>query len=152
MEGLASLLPKVYPSSEPEQARAQRIFAAWGRIVPPRVLKNARPVSFRNGILMVHTATSAWANVLSFETDEILAKLKARVPGSKVRLLRLRTGPLPRDWDPPPPKSVRPPLRPLAVLPEDVAGELARRGDDDQRDTIARAAALSLSGEKRRAE
>jgi hypothetical protein len=76
--GIGELIPQVYPSSEPEEARALRVFAAYGKSVPERVLKNARPVRFHEGVLTVHTSTATWANALSLESPELLASATPR--------------------------------------------------------------------------
>ena len=48
LTGLSEMIPKVYPAGEPDDARALRVFGAYCRSVPERVLKNARPVRFRD--------------------------------------------------------------------------------------------------------
>lgn len=150
MEALSSLVPKIYPGREPDEAHAMRVFAAWSKLVSDRILQNARPVMFRAGVLHVNTASSTWANALSLESDSLLARMRGRVPGCRVRSLRFRVGPLPplgpEVFAPPP----RARLRPVTDLPEDVARELARIADDELRDVVARAAAVSLGDRSER--
>ena len=142
--GLSELIPKVYPSSEPDEARALRVFAAYCRSVSARVLENARPVRFQEGVLMVNTSTSTWANVLSLESTQILADTRRRARGVKVMKIVFRSGPLPElpKAAPLPPKLV--PIG-LAQLPDQVAKELAGISDDALRDAVTRAAVTALS-------
>ncbi len=143
LQGISSLVSKVYPSGEPEEVQVIRLMGSWSKIVNRRVLHNARPVRFRHGVLTVHTATSAWADALSLEADDLLAKLRGRVSGLRIRRIAFRTGPLP-----PLPEQFherkRPPLLPLEQLPEELARELAHVADDGLRDAIQTAARATL--------
>lgn len=143
MVGISGLIPKVYPAGEPPEMQVMRLMGSWGKVVNPRVLRNARPVHFRHGVLTVHTATSAWADALSLDSEELLAKLRARVSGLRIRSLRFRTGPLPEL-----PEQFRevkrPPLLPLEQLPEELARALAHVQDDRLRDAIQTAARATL--------
>jgi hypothetical protein len=142
--GIGELIPKVYPSSEPEEAKALRVFAAYCKSVSERVLKNARPVRFYDGVLTIHTSTATWANALSFEIPDLLADVRRRAKGVNVTRIAFRTGHLPElpKLPEPPPKLV-----PIALheLPDQVARELAGIGDDTLRDAVTRAAVTALS-------
>jgi hypothetical protein len=145
LEALSTLVQKVYPADQPEEARAMRLFGSWSKVVPERIVKNARPVGFRGGVLTVHTATAAWANALSLESMQILQKLRARLPDVKVQRIAFRVGRLPELPEQVEPQKPPPRLVPLRDLPEDLARELARIHDDGLRDSVTRAAAMSLS-------
>lgn len=142
--GLSDLIPKVYPASEPDEAKALRVFAAYCRSVSERVLDNARPVRFQEGVLMVNTSTSTWANALSLESTQILADTRRRSRGVKVTRIVFRSGPLPEL---PPAAPISPKLVPIGLeqLPDQVAKELAGISDDALRDAVTRAAVTSLS-------
>jgi hypothetical protein len=142
--GLSDLIPKVYPGSEPEEAKSLRVFGAYCRSVSARVLDNARPVRFQEGVLMVNTSTSTWANALSLESTQILSDTRRRARGVKVMKIVFRTGPLPLL---PPIAPIAPKLVPIALdqLPDQVARELAGINDDALRDAVTRAAVTSLS-------
>jgi hypothetical protein len=144
LTGLSELIPKIIPASEPEDARAMRVFGAFCRSVSERVLSNARPVRFSDGVLMVNTSTSTWANALTFETPDLLGKIRARVPGITVTRIAFRSGPLPEL---PAAAPLPPRIKPLGLdtLPPQVARELASIGHDGLRDAVARAAATALS-------
>jgi hypothetical protein len=145
LERLGPLIGKVYPANQPEEARAMRIFGCWSKVVSSRILENARPVGYRNGVLSVHTATAAWANALSFESAQILAKLRARLPDVPVQRIAFRVGRLPDLPEQVERRKPPPVLVPLSQLPEDFARELARIHDDGLRESVARAAAMSLA-------
>jgi hypothetical protein len=144
LTGLSDLIPKVYPSSEPEEAKMLRVFAAYRRSVSARVLENARPVRFFEGVLMVNTSTSTWANALSLESTQILADTRRRSRGVKVAKIVFRSGPMPEL---PPAAPIAPKLVPIGLdqLPDQVARELAGISDDALRDAVTRAAVTSLS-------
>ena len=148
--GLSVLIPKVYPSREPDEARGLRVFAAYCKSVSERVLENARPVRFQEGALIIHTSTSTWANALSLESTQILSDIRRRANGIKIARLLFRTGSLPElpKAAPLPPKLV--PIG-LEQLPDQVARELAGIADDALRDAVTRAAvtALSLKSERK---
>jgi hypothetical protein len=149
LEAIGHLIGKVYPTHEPDEARALRVFAAFSRAVPERILRNARPVYYQRGVLTVHTATAAWANALSLESAQLLAKLRLRARDAPLSRIVFRVGKLPELVDtvqpePPPAK-----LLPLAQLPEELARGLARIGDDGLRERVARAMAVSLAEPER---
>jgi hypothetical protein len=145
MEALGTLVPKVYPAEQPEEARAMRLFGAWPRVVPLRIVHNARPVGFRHGVLTVHTTTAAWANALSFESVRIITKLRSRVADVNVERIVFRMGRLPEIPEPIQERSPPPRLCPVSELPESVARELARIANDGLRECVTRAIATSLA-------
>jgi hypothetical protein len=144
MQAISALVTKVYPSGPPGEVQTARLLAAWGKVVSRRVLENARPVRFGHGTLTVHTANSAWANALSLEVDSILARLRGRVPGVRLDRIAFRSGPLPEL-----PEQFRerkrPEVLPLRRLPEELARELARVANDDLRNVLQRAVAVTLA-------
>jgi hypothetical protein len=148
MEAIGSLMPKVYPAEQPEEIRAMRLFGAWSRVVPPRIVRNARPVSFRHGVLTVHTATAAWANALSFETARLIAKLRLRLKDVNVDRIVFRSGRLPDMPEPVEEQKPAPVLCHVSELPEPVARELARIANDGLRECVTRAIAVSLAEAK----
>jgi hypothetical protein len=107
------------------------------------VLANAGPVRFRDGVLTVHTSTSAWADVLSLDTPEILPKMRARLSGIELKRIAFRSGPFTPPKRPPP--SPKPEHIDLSALPQVVAKELAYISHDRLRDAVARAAFTALS-------
>jgi hypothetical protein len=142
---LSQLVHAVYPAREPEEAQVIRVFAWWRRAVPARVFARARPVKLSHGVLLVHTATSAWATELDLLSEQLLASVQKHAPNAKVRALRFRVGSLPEapvSTRPEPPR--RAPI-PVRVLPEELARVLARIDDDALREAIGGAASVALS-------
>lgn len=119
--------------------------------MPERVARNARPVRMHNGVLLVHTATSAWANDLSFLSDQILKAIQTHAPHAGVREMRIKVGPLPAV----PPRardlSVPEPVVPLKDVPPEIAASLVHVQDDLLRDSIVKAATTALAARALRA-
>lgn len=122
-----------------------RLFGAWSKVVSERISRNARPVSFRQGVLNVHTTTAAWANALTFESTRIITKLRMRVKDVSVQRITFRMGKLPEVPELIRPQQPPPRLCPVSELPESVARELARIGNDGLREAVTRAVTTSLS-------
>jgi hypothetical protein len=143
LESVAKVLKSVYPA--PDQLEAAKVFAWWGRSVPPRILEHARPVRLSRGILIVHVTSSVWANELHYLTNDLLTRLRKHAPNTPIQKIRFQVGPLPdlprRPVEPPPPPE---PVR-LASLPEELGRALSRVEDDNLRKAITEAATTSLA-------
>ncbi len=147
---IADIVARVYPAREPRELAALHAFAWWSKVVPPRVMANARPVRLVRGELTVHAATAAWAQELSMLESTLLASIRARLPKLELKRIRVRVGPLP---DVPVRRGERPPtLERVAPvqLPDEVARALAAVRDDGLREAIAEAASTSLATVKPR--
>lgn len=130
----------------PVEVDAVRVFVWWARNMPARIVARARPVRLDHGILIVHTASSAWAQELSFMTGDIVARLRKAELGVDIRSVRFRSGALPPALERRAgPKKPAPPIDELPELPAEVGRALARVHDDDLRLWITRAAAASLA-------
>jgi hypothetical protein len=149
-KSLSELVTTIYPSKEPDEVKAIRAFGFWDRAVPERVAANARPVALIRGTLIVHAATTVWAQELDLLAPELLASLRKLAPKSGVRHLKVKVGRLPPPS--PRPRPEPPPVRavPVTALPEELARELGRVGDDDVRDAIGKAASMSLGRDRAR--
>jgi hypothetical protein len=147
---LADLLRTVYPSREPEDAAAIRVFTWWRRAVPARVFARARPVRLSHGVLYVHTASPAWALELDYLKQQLLASVQKHAPEARIRELRFKTGPLPEAPKGSRPDRKRPEPVAVAVLPESLARALASIDDDALREAISSAAAVGLGRETKR--
>lgn len=150
IEGISALIARAYPSREPAELSAIRAFAWWNKVVSAKILKNARPVRMYRGVLTVHTATSAWANSLQYESEHLLAAIHKLAPEAKLKKMHFRVGPLPELIAPPRLKKQLAKAVPLTELPESVARELAKIRDDRVRDAVARAAAVGLANSENR--
>src|SRR5262245_3709762 len=67
----------------------------WRRAVGDRIASRTEPGRLRAGVLTVHSASSAWAQELSFLSPEILARVRAL--GLEVEALRFVVRPT-VDW------------------------------------------------------
>jgi hypothetical protein len=144
---LAELMTKAYPGKEPEDAAAIRVLSWWRKAVPERVVERARPVRFKGGIMVIHTASSAWAQELDFAREDLLASLRRSAPDLRIRELRFRVGPLPQLPSPLRADAPADPVVALSTLPETLARALSAIDDDALRDAIARAAGVGLARE-----
>ncbi len=84
-EGLPS------PATDPLMLLA----AAWPEIVGENNALNSHPSNVAGTALQVTTRSSVWSQQLSFLSEEILAKVRARLPRSGIEQLRFRVGKLP---------------------------------------------------------
>lgn len=139
---IGDILDGAYPGRATDRPLLQT-FGWWDRTVPPRIAQNARPVTLRRGLLVVHTRTTAWAQELSFHESDLLASIKRRVPA--VTRLRIKVGPMPPPPAPPapPPPKVTPIA--LAQVPGEIARELAQVNDDALREVLTRAVCTALA-------
>lgn len=145
LEKIGALVTRVYPAREPAELAVARVCGAWTKLVSRRILETARPVSLRHGVLTVHTATTAHADAMSYEAERLLLKLQALVPEARLKQVRFKVGELP---DLPPPvkeQKRRPPVLPVAHLPEGVAAAIATIPDERVREAVARAASVGLA-------
>jgi len=124
------------------EAGIGRIVEAWPAAVGETIARNAWPARVaRDGTLHVHTSSSAWAFELTQLAERILEALRDDAPPR----LRFAPGPLPepvrasgRSEG-----SGKPTVRPEH---EEAARALvAEIGDEDLREKVQRAAALSLA-------
>ncbi len=143
-KAISALVSDVYPSKEPDDVKAIRAFGFWDQAVPERVAKNARPVALIRGTLVVHAVTTVWAQEIDLLAPQLLASLKKLAPRSGVRRLKVKVGRLPPGPPRPRPAPPPPPAVPVASLPEELARELGRVGDDDVRDAVKKAASIAL--------
>lgn len=142
MAKLDELLPRIFPKAEPEDAILFRVMAFWERAMPHRMVKNARPVTLRKGVLTIHTTTSAWAQEVQLRVTEILERMSRGVPKARVVSMRAKAGPLPERIIPKPREELR--VVPIAKLPMALEVALENIEDVRLRAVLERAAKLSL--------
>jgi Dna[CI] antecedent, DciA len=142
---IAQLVPKVYPTNEPDELRLVRAIAWWHQHAPRRIAQNSRPARLRGDALFIHTSTGAWAQELTLLLPRLSPQLCAAVPGIDPAKIRTRSGPLPPA--PPPAATPAAPVPPLSFtqLPDAVARALVTIGDDQVRAAVASAAAQALA-------
>lgn len=128
----------------PDAGALAEVTERWPAAVGDAIARAAWPQRIsRDGTLHVATASSSWAFELGLLGDEILRKLAGTVGQSAPTRIRFAPGPIPAAAAP-----VSRPVAPVEIDPDArrLADELtAGIGDDELRETIARAAAASLS-------
>jgi|GEM_PF-1606131 len=71
---------------------ACRLLSLWGKIVDERVGRQTEAIKIRNRVLYVSTATSAWAQELSYLKAEIIKKFNAEARKEAIRDIKFRAG------------------------------------------------------------
>lgn len=145
LEKIGALVTRVYPTREPEELAIARAFGAWSKVVSQRVLLTARPVRLVRGVMTIHTATTAHADAMQYETDRLLMQLRALAPEARIKAIRFKVGELP---DLPPPvkqQKKRKPVVPVSSLPENVAAAIAGIHNEQVREAVALAASVGLA-------
>jgi hypothetical protein len=114
---------------------------AWPSAVGPEIARNAWPARIaRNGTLLVHTSSAAWA----FELAHLEQRLRSSLGDVAPPRMRFVVGPLP-ELETPAAAPFRAPLSPSAeeiAKGEQLASAIA---DENLRKVVAKAAALSLA-------
>ena len=116
------------------------LLAAWPAAVGPEIARNAWPARFqRDGTLIVHTKDAVWG----FELGQRAAEISERLPGKPD--LKFVPGPLPEPGAVPIPAT--PPGSPPVTLEQQQRAAAWASGieDEELRELVARAAALSLA-------
>ena len=115
---------------------------AWPRAVGSAIARNAWPARLsRDGTLVVHTSSAAWA----FELGTLELRIRGLLPEPSPRKLRFVVGPLPEPTPEPTQTGDRRGLRPSAAERETAEALAAPIDDENLRKVVAKAAALSLA-------
>jgi len=121
------------------------IVAAWPSAVGPEIARNAWPARVaRDGVLLVHTSSSAWSFELTQLGAAVLGRLAAALVDDAPRGLRFVPGPLPELPAEPEASSLRTAVEPTEETVARAAELAAGITDEELRERVARAAALSL--------
>jgi hypothetical protein len=123
----------------PQERGITEVLAAWPAAVGPEIARFAWPARVaRDGTLHVHTADSIWAFELGHRAAEIAERLG-------VTAVRFAAGPLPERGSEPEHQRAAPVAEPSDVDVERASAIAATVDDEELRERIARAAALSLA-------
>ncbi len=117
--------------------------AAWEQAVGLEIARRSRPTRFRNGVLTVLTASSAWSDELSLHAPRIMAALSRAFPQERLHKLRFmvasgRTKLLLEGER----SRVRDQARPRAAAAPPADAMTADRSSEDIATTLARMAAM----------
>ena len=128
------------------QGGMPELLDAWPEAVGEMVAANAWPARFaRDGTLHVSTSSSAWAFELAHLAPTVLERLRERLGESVPKALRFAVGHLPEPAPPPSANSAGERVEPSPEALQTAAELAAGIADEDLRERVARAAALSLS-------
>jgi hypothetical protein len=118
------------------------IVKVWAASVGEQIARNAWPARVgRDGVLFVHTSSSAWA----FELAQLESDIRARLGDAAPEKLRFAPGPLPEPDLTEAELAAQAPVHPSAEDAE-IAAKIAAPIDDEMlRKLVARAAAASLA-------
>jgi hypothetical protein len=86
----ASLGPLAASLGTPTPDVLRRLFTGWEQVVGPDVAAHARPVSLRDGVLLLAVDHPAWATQLAYLRGELLARIAATTGSDTVSDLRIR--------------------------------------------------------------
>ena len=130
-----------------ERTRAAVDRDTWRRAVGTRIADRTEVGQLRNGELVVHVASAAWAQELSLLTPEILERLAAHgVTAERVRFrVSAELGAKKGKGQAAAMKATPRPNAPAPKLPDEFRARLEHVRDDELRGAIAGAAALALS-------
>jgi hypothetical protein len=100
------------------------VWPAWQEAVGPQIAAAAKPVSLKNGVLVVHVRHSVWMQELVAMRETLLRRIRRVASARVVRELKFRVAPLP-STSPVVARSA-PPLQPRAPIPYEVAQAIRR--------------------------
>ncbi len=122
------------------------IVAAWPAAVGEEVARNAWPARVsRDGVLHVNTSSSAWAFELTQLATVVLGQLAAALESEAPKGLRFAPGHLPEPTVEPSATTRPRPAEPSAVELAEARELAAPIEDEELRERVAKAAALSLA-------
>ena len=123
-------------------AEIGRVVAAWAPVVGDAIARNAWPARVaRDGTLHVHTSSSAWA----FELTQLEPRIRDALGEIAPVRLRFAPGPLPEPFAEPAEARGKSGAAPTGDDEAAAAELVAVIGNEELREKVQRAAALSLA-------
>lgn len=86
---LNSALGKYRPAKDTQMTR---IWDIWDAAVGKPIAMNAKPDSFKDGILVVNVSSSAWIHQLKFLEKEMILNINKQLDQIRVKQLRFKIG------------------------------------------------------------
>lgn len=80
-----------------EQLSGGQVFAKWGQLVGEDVAEHAKPITLRDGELLVEADSTAWATQLRLLQRQLLQRIAAGVGKNVVKKLKVQ-GPTAPNW------------------------------------------------------
>ncbi len=69
-----------------------RIWDIWDKSVGKPISMNAKPDSFKDGILIVNVSSSSWIHQLKFLEKDMIANLNRQLDNALVKSIRFKIG------------------------------------------------------------
>ena len=86
---LNSALGKYRPAMDTQMTR---IWSIWDEAVGQAIATNAKPDSFKEGVLIVNVSSSAWIHQLKFLEREMILNINKKLDQPWVKQLRFKIG------------------------------------------------------------
>jgi len=86
---LASALGRYRPAKDTQMLK---IWDIWDATVGKPIAMNAKPYSFKDGILIINVSSSSWIHQLKFLEDDMIANINAQLDMPIVKQLRFKIG------------------------------------------------------------
>ena len=86
---LKSALGKYRPAMDTEMTR---IWDIWDDAVGKPIAMNAKPDSFKDGILMVNVSSSSWIHQLKFLEKEMILNINKQLEHISIQQIRFKIG------------------------------------------------------------
>ena len=92
---LGTVIDRVLGQYRPStDASLLKVWDIWEQAVGPAIAANARPVAFKDRLLLVHVSSSTWLYHLRFMQKEMREKINTTLGSDLVHSLKLKVGPL----------------------------------------------------------
>lgn len=86
---LDSALKKYRPAMDTDMTK---IWDIWDTAVGKPIAMNAKPDTFKDGVLIVNVSSSAWIHQLKFLEKEMISNLNRQMESSLIRQIRFKIG------------------------------------------------------------
>ena len=86
---LKSTLGKYRPAMDTEMTR---IWDVWDDAVGKPIAMNAKPDSFKDGVLMVNVSSSSWIHQLKFLEKEMILNINKQLEHISIKQIRFKIG------------------------------------------------------------
>ena len=84
---IQNFLRKSGLNSGVEQQEALKL---WGEIVGNKISKNTKPISVKNGTLLIKTTNPVWKQELQIQKTEIIKKLNNKIKKNIIKEIRFK--------------------------------------------------------------
>ncbi len=92
-QSLAETLRGILRRLDAEQhLHVYRLWVEWELVVGPQIARRARPLEFRNGVLLLVAASATWRQELEFLKPELLQRIRSHLEDDRVRDLAVIVG------------------------------------------------------------